>query len=328
MKDYYYILGLGRSASKDEIRKAYWKLSLKFHPDQNNGDKFWEARFRDIHEAYETLVDNEKRKDYDEKMAAKADEYSNNHTQDKRTEYNQDAERHSAPPPSQAPAGKQKKPTKWFKNAGSIFLVLFVIAQVYRASAIYSKESAADTITNSFVSPSASDSTAEPIPLNVTEANKDEETVTKLSQDSNLNVTDTPSVTETPSDGISVYEVRWKTGSTQYRSALLLKEDGTGIMRVKYFDGEQVNIIEESFKSEGAKNGTRLKGYNPVYANTQTICANYSPDNFLMPEDEDGNVTIICVDDSGQTSTCTVNAITGYSDEQTFLADFSWKLDE
>jgi DnaJ-class molecular chaperone len=62
IKDYYYILGVARNASQDEIKKAYRKLSVKFHPDKNDGDKFFEERFKDINEAYETLVDATKRK--------------------------------------------------------------------------------------------------------------------------------------------------------------------------------------------------------------------------------------------------------------------------
>ncbi|MEO8765236.1 MAG: J domain-containing protein [Ginsengibacter sp.] len=69
IKDFYYILGLAKNASKDEIKKAYRKLSLKFHPDHNNGDKFFEERFRDVHEAYETLIDDIKRRWYDDKVS-------------------------------------------------------------------------------------------------------------------------------------------------------------------------------------------------------------------------------------------------------------------
>ena len=68
IKDYYYILGLARNASQDEIKKAYRKLSIKFHPDKNDGDKFFEERFKDINEAYETLVDATKRKIYDDRL--------------------------------------------------------------------------------------------------------------------------------------------------------------------------------------------------------------------------------------------------------------------
>src|SRR5882724_3894060 len=69
IKDYYYILGLNRNASKDAIKMAYRKLSVKFHPDKNNGDKFFEERFKDIQEAYETLEDDVKRKIYDEELS-------------------------------------------------------------------------------------------------------------------------------------------------------------------------------------------------------------------------------------------------------------------
>ncbi len=65
MKDYYYILGTKRDSSIEEVKKAYKKLALKFHPDQNGGDKFFEERFKDIQEAYEILSDSNRRKQYD-----------------------------------------------------------------------------------------------------------------------------------------------------------------------------------------------------------------------------------------------------------------------
>ena len=64
-KDYYKILGVERSASEDEIKKAYRKLALKYHPDHNPGDKSAEAKFKDVGEAYEVLGDPQKRKQYD-----------------------------------------------------------------------------------------------------------------------------------------------------------------------------------------------------------------------------------------------------------------------
>ncbi len=65
-KDYYQILGLDRSASVDDVRKAYRKLALKYHPDRNPGDKSAEEHFKDINEAYQVLSDPQKRARYDQ----------------------------------------------------------------------------------------------------------------------------------------------------------------------------------------------------------------------------------------------------------------------
>jgi curved DNA-binding protein len=64
-KDYYKILGVSKSASPEEIKKAYRKLALKYHPDHNKGDKSSEAKFKEVSEAYAALSDPEKRKQYD-----------------------------------------------------------------------------------------------------------------------------------------------------------------------------------------------------------------------------------------------------------------------
>lgn len=64
-KDYYETLGVSRTASADEIHKAYKKLAAKYHPDRNPGDKQAEATFREVQNAYDTLKDPEKRQGYD-----------------------------------------------------------------------------------------------------------------------------------------------------------------------------------------------------------------------------------------------------------------------
>ncbi|MGP8214444.1 MAG: DnaJ C-terminal domain-containing protein [Bacteroidia bacterium] len=65
-RDYYKILGVERNASADEIKKAYRKLALKYHPDKNPGNKTAEEKFKEINEANEVLSDPEKRKKYDQ----------------------------------------------------------------------------------------------------------------------------------------------------------------------------------------------------------------------------------------------------------------------
>jgi molecular chaperone DnaJ len=65
-KDYYEVLGSSRSATADEIRKAYRKLAMQYHPDRNPGNKEAEAKFKELSEAYEVLSDAEKRKQYDQ----------------------------------------------------------------------------------------------------------------------------------------------------------------------------------------------------------------------------------------------------------------------
>jgi len=64
-KDYYKILEVPRTASPEEMKKAYRKLAMKYHPDRNKGDKTSESKFKDINEAYAVVSNAEKRKQYD-----------------------------------------------------------------------------------------------------------------------------------------------------------------------------------------------------------------------------------------------------------------------
>jgi len=72
-KDYYKVLGVGRGASADEIKKAYRKLALQYHPDRNPNNRQAEDKFKEVNEAYQALGDAEKRGHYDRLGSAYTD---------------------------------------------------------------------------------------------------------------------------------------------------------------------------------------------------------------------------------------------------------------
>ncbi|MBV6645227.1 MAG: DnaJ domain-containing protein, partial [Cyclobacteriaceae bacterium] len=65
-RDYYEVLGVDRSAGADEIKKAYRKIAIKYHPDKNPDDKDAEEKFKEAAEAYEVLSNAEKKQRYDQ----------------------------------------------------------------------------------------------------------------------------------------------------------------------------------------------------------------------------------------------------------------------
>jgi len=75
-KDYYKVLGVERTATQDEIKKAYRKLAIKYHPDKNQGDKAAEEKFKEVTEAYEVLGKEDSRRKYDE-LGANWKQYQN-----------------------------------------------------------------------------------------------------------------------------------------------------------------------------------------------------------------------------------------------------------
>lgn len=66
MEDLYSILGVQKTATQDEIKSAYRRLAMKYHPDRNPGDQTAEAKFKDINAAYDVLGDETKRRQYDQ----------------------------------------------------------------------------------------------------------------------------------------------------------------------------------------------------------------------------------------------------------------------
>jgi DNA segregation ATPase FtsK/SpoIIIE-like protein len=107
MKNHYQTLGIKQEASNDEIKKAYRKLAQKFHPDNNEGDKFFEERFKEIQEAYEILSDQYEKGRYDTNY----DHFFNGQEKSSQT-YTRKEEPKYEPPKPDPEKVRQEKETK------------------------------------------------------------------------------------------------------------------------------------------------------------------------------------------------------------------------
>ena len=107
MNDFYDILGVPRTASADEIKKAYRKLAFKYHPDKNPGDKAAEEMFKKITAAYDVLGDEEKRRQYDNGSFNPFQEYA---------QYQQNGQSYQGQS-YQNPFGEGQDFWTWFTNA-------------------------------------------------------------------------------------------------------------------------------------------------------------------------------------------------------------------
>lgn len=110
-KDYYATLGLTKTATEDELKKAYRKLAQKYHPDKNQGDNLAEEKFKDIQEAYQVLSDPDKRAKYD-RLGSNWNKYRTNNNSG--AEFNWDDYFHQPRP------NKRRKTTKEFFDSGNM----------------------------------------------------------------------------------------------------------------------------------------------------------------------------------------------------------------
>lgn len=126
MRNYYHILGIDRKASELEIKKSYRKLATKFHPDKNEGDTFFESRFKEIQEAYEILSNPAQKIGYDEKL----DDFLN-------IKSNSNFEKKTSPPNKEPKKRNTEKGNIKKENKFSLKTLIFIALIIIVAIVIY-----------------------------------------------------------------------------------------------------------------------------------------------------------------------------------------------
>ena len=124
IKNFYAVLGVGSTASQEEIKLAYRKLAKRFHPDRNPGDKQNEERFKEISEAYNVLSGEESRKKYDLKF-----HYTSNSRSEKK--YNPGATQREQPKfrvkKERPPTAAEKRATRWIFGTVVAFVITIIV---------------------------------------------------------------------------------------------------------------------------------------------------------------------------------------------------------
>ena len=124
-----------------------------------------------------------------------------------------------------------------------------------------------------------------------------------------------------------IYEIKFTSGYTQYRCALALWSDGSGKMRVRYYNNGSTRLVQQDMRLEKTSDGgMRIAGYNATYASTGYTASSYSPDNFYISQDEYGNMSCWNIDDTNHWAKASISSVKGYYTKQAFLGDFDWKL--
>lgn len=160
MTDYYRILGINSSATDDEIKTAYRKLSKKFHPDLNQGDEFFEARFKEIQEAYEKLSNKSFREEYDNSSTKQSN--TNQFSTSPNDKYYSSSQTSN---PFEKPV-KPKSNNKLIRNISIPIILILAIALVKEVVQKSIRDNAVNNSMNSYLSKNSPKNSDYSSPLN------------------------------------------------------------------------------------------------------------------------------------------------------------------